>query len=108
MNRLIGRDRELAALLAALGERDSRCIAVVGEAGIGKTRLLDEVVAHADGPRRSVLSPDPPMTRGCLGAVGRVRVDRPRILVVTHLGRGRSALANGHGGEAPRGSVDSG
>jgi hypothetical protein len=38
----------------------------------------------------------------------RVRVDRPRILVVIHLGRGRSALANGHGDEAPRGSVDSG
>jgi hypothetical protein len=28
--------------------------------------------------------------------------------VVDHLGRGRSALANGHGGEAPRESVDSG
>jgi hypothetical protein len=54
------------------------------------------------------LSLDPPMTRGCLGAVGRVRDDRPRILVVNHSGRGRSALANGHGGEAPRGSVDSG
>lgn len=40
--------------------------------------------------------------------MGRVRDDRPRILVVDHLGRGQSALANGHGGEAPRGSVDSG
>jgi hypothetical protein len=48
------------------------------------------------------------MTRGCLGAVGRVRAERPRIRMVNHSGRGRSALANGHGGEAPRGSVDSG
>ena len=49
-----------------------------------------------------------PMTRGCAGAVGRVRVDRPRCLVVGHLGRGRSALANGHGADTPRGSVDPG
>jgi methylated-DNA-protein-cysteine methyltransferase-like protein len=48
------------------------------------------------------------MIRGCLGVVGRVRDDRPRILVAGHLASGRSALANGHGGEAPRGSVDSG
>jgi hypothetical protein len=48
------------------------------------------------------------MTRGCLGAVGRVRGDRRRSRMVTHSGRRGSALANGHGDEAPRGSVDSG
>ena len=54
------------------------------------------------------LKPDPPMIRVRLGVVGRVRVDRPRFLVVDHLDRGQSALANGHGGETPRGSVDQG
>ena len=43
------------------------------------------------------LSLGPPIIRGCVGVVGRVRGDRPRVHVVNHLGRGRSALANGHG-----------
>jgi DNA-binding SARP family transcriptional activator len=48
--RLIGRDAELASLRAALGAgwSHSAPIAVlVGEAGVGKTRLLDELAAHA-------------------------------------------------------------
>jgi class 3 adenylate cyclase/tetratricopeptide (TPR) repeat protein len=49
---LVGRDAELATLremvdLARHGR--GRVVALVGEAGIGKSRLLGEVVAHADG-----------------------------------------------------------
>jgi hypothetical protein len=65
------------------------------------------------------LSLDPPIIRGCLGVVGRARVDRPRIHVVNHLGRrpigygegersGDEASGRGRDGEAPRESVDSG
>src|SRR5262249_32044196 len=42
---LIGRDAELATLTAALD--GSRTLVVLGEPGIGKTRLLDELAAAA-------------------------------------------------------------
>jgi DNA-binding CsgD family transcriptional regulator len=48
---LIGRDEPLHALLDALDRRDGRSgslVLVSGEAGIGKTRLLDEFAARAD------------------------------------------------------------
>jgi predicted ATPase/DNA-binding winged helix-turn-helix (wHTH) protein len=41
---LIGRDRDLKALETALGH--ARCVTVVGAAGIGKTRLAQEVLAR--------------------------------------------------------------
>jgi DNA-binding SARP family transcriptional activator len=47
---LIGREEEAArfhALLEAVGAGDGRVVALVGEAGIGKSRLLDELVALA-------------------------------------------------------------
>lgn len=50
--RLVGRARELGELRAALDAVRSganRTLVITGEAGIGKTRLLDELVAHADG-----------------------------------------------------------
>lgn len=50
--RLVGRARELGELTAALDAVRSggnRTIVIAGEAGIGKTRLLDELTAHADG-----------------------------------------------------------
>src|SRR3954452_5984290 len=50
----------------------------------------------------ALLTTEPPIIRGCLGAVGRVRGDRPRFHVAGHLVRGRSTLAKGHGAEAPR------
>lgn len=50
--RLVGRARELGELTAALHDVRSgagRTIVVAGEAGIGKTRLLDELTARAEG-----------------------------------------------------------
>jgi ATP/maltotriose-dependent transcriptional regulator MalT len=50
--RLVGRDAELAALVAALDDaRDgrSRLVLVSGEAGVGKTRLVDELLHQAGG-----------------------------------------------------------
>src|SRR5688500_18225942 len=55
---LVGRDEELEVLdaaLAALRAGQSGSVAVVGEAGIGKTRLLDELVARARGRDHRVL-----------------------------------------------------
>jgi DNA-binding CsgD family transcriptional regulator len=48
---LIGRAQELRALLGALGEtrRSGALVMVSGEAGIGKTRLLDEFGRQAEG-----------------------------------------------------------
>jgi DNA-binding CsgD family transcriptional regulator len=50
--RLVGRARELGELRAALDDvrtGANRTIVIAGEAGIGKTRLLDELTSHADG-----------------------------------------------------------
>lgn len=50
--RLVGRARELGELTAALDAVRSggnRTMVIAGEAGIGKTRLLDELTSHADG-----------------------------------------------------------
>jgi DNA-binding CsgD family transcriptional regulator len=55
---LIGRARERDVLCAALEQvREGRpgCIAIVGEAGIGKTRLLEELIAAADPSRETLL-----------------------------------------------------
>lgn len=48
---LIGRDAEWAALLRCYAscERVGRLVGIEGEAGIGKTRLVDELVEHARG-----------------------------------------------------------
>ena len=49
----IGRDRELAELLASLDDvkrGNGRCFEVVGEAGIGKSRLVDELVKESALP----------------------------------------------------------
>ncbi len=55
---IIGRSAQLAALedaLKALEERESPIVMVSGEPGIGKTRLLDELCARADGHGHLVL-----------------------------------------------------
>jgi len=50
---MVGRDRELAALreafAEAVAERRPRLVTIVGEAGVGKSRLIDELVLSVDG-----------------------------------------------------------
>jgi class 3 adenylate cyclase/tetratricopeptide (TPR) repeat protein len=47
---LVGRERELASLMAAFGEsraeRRARLVTVVGQAGLGKSRLVEELVGN--------------------------------------------------------------
>lgn len=45
LTRLIGRERELASLLALVKDPDVRLVTVVGPGGVGKTRLAAEVAA---------------------------------------------------------------
>jgi tetratricopeptide (TPR) repeat protein len=48
---LVGRDAELAQLREVLGaasRRETWLVAILGEAGIGKTRLLDQLIADAE------------------------------------------------------------
>ena len=55
---LVGRDRELErleSLLTTLRRGGGGFVAIVGEAGIGKTRLLEELVARTDSHRELVL-----------------------------------------------------
>jgi predicted ATPase len=49
LNRLIGRERELAELKDLLGRDDARLINLTGPGGIGKTRLAIEVAHEAAG-----------------------------------------------------------
>src|SRR5215217_6354326 len=56
---LVGRAEELGSfdhLLAGLDRRESAAIALVGEPGIGKTRLLAELARRADSRGQLVLS----------------------------------------------------
>jgi DNA-binding CsgD family transcriptional regulator len=53
---LIGRTRELSTALVALGSGGPALVAVCGEPGIGKTRLLTEIAAHGDGRDALVLT----------------------------------------------------
>ena len=48
VDELVGREDELAAVLAAL--RPGRAVFVVGEPGVGKSRLVREVVRRVPGP----------------------------------------------------------
>jgi DNA-binding CsgD family transcriptional regulator len=57
--RLVGRDRELSLLTGALRDASAgrpATAVVTGEAGIGKTRLVEEVVDHAAGAGSLVAS----------------------------------------------------
>ncbi|MER6349969.1 ATP-binding protein [Streptomyces sp. NPDC001595] len=56
---LTGRDDELARLAGALGRAragDPRAVLVAGDAGVGKTRLLDEAAARAAAAGTTVLT----------------------------------------------------
>ncbi|HVX34097.1 MAG TPA: BREX system ATP-binding domain-containing protein, partial [Solirubrobacterales bacterium] len=101
---LVGRDREMERLLAATAaveEGEGRLLLVVGEAGIGKTRLAQEVSVHA-------------WERGFLVAAGRCYEGRrgiPYFPLLELLGQiqevapgpidGRPDLATLLAGEAP-------
>ncbi|WP_177220276.1 ATP-binding protein [Agrococcus baldri] len=65
--RLVGRDRELAAVLALLADRDNRLVTLLGPGGIGKSRLAIAIAEAAgahfpDGtafvPLENVLEPE--------------------------------------------------
>jgi ATP/maltotriose-dependent transcriptional regulator MalT len=51
---LIGRDAVVRRLSSALGGAPGQCIAIVGEAGVGKTRLAEEIAGVARDQGRSV------------------------------------------------------
>jgi DNA-binding CsgD family transcriptional regulator len=52
----VGRSVELSRLIGVLGgTTDDRTVLVIGDAGIGKTRLLAEAVAHGKGAGEQVL-----------------------------------------------------
>ena len=66
-DRLVGRAEELGSLDQVLAELDrgsAAAIELVGEPGIGKTRLLEELAARADARGHLVLS-------GCAGELER-------------------------------------
>jgi len=103
---LLGRDTELTALSALLAEAAggrARVAFVEGEAGIGKSRLLAEVVAHANGAGFTVLA-------GCAHEFER---DRPFGPIIEALGLSRNStdpqatagslllVGNGAGADVP-------
>src|SRR6476469_5161586 len=56
---LVGREAELAALMAALGsavDSEPAVVLVGGEAGVGKTRLVEEAAARARSAGTRVLT----------------------------------------------------
>src|SRR5689334_16248462 len=91
---LIGRDAELARLVAALNGEGPRTVVLRGEAGVGKTRLLRETVAR--GRARGVptlvgrcvqqgQAPYRPLTEALLGAArDGVRPDAPELRPFRH------------------------
>lgn len=67
-SRIIGRDAELAAVRTALGT--SRFVNVVGPGGVGKTRLVAEVLASMDSKGLLVVELAPVRPGGALAALG--------------------------------------
>ena len=84
---IIGRRRQLAALAEALVRlegRGSPIVALSGEPGIGKTRLLDELCARADGHGHLVLC----------GRAAEMEQDLPFAVVVDALGDYAASLGS--------------
>ena len=85
---MVGRARELAAALAALGRLDARRgggLLVSGEAGIGKTRLCDALLARASAAGRTTLRGATRVEEGALPyapiveALDRLLLERPDL-----------------------------
>lgn len=77
---LVGRERELAALLALLGAAETRLVTLTGAGGIGKTRLAIAVAERlagdfADGVWFVGLAPvtDPTLVASCIAQILGVR-----------------------------------
>ncbi|MBV9003911.1 MAG: AAA family ATPase [Solirubrobacterales bacterium] len=84
---IIGRRTQLEALaeaLTRLEDRGSPIVAISGEPGIGKTRLLDELCARADGRGHLVLS----------GRAAEMEQDLPFAVVVDALGDYAASLGS--------------
>ncbi|MFI6927898.1 AAA family ATPase [Nonomuraea spiralis] len=86
---LVGREEQLQRLVAA-ASRPPAVVVVEGEAGIGKTRLVAEMAAHADVAGRLLLS----------GACRRIREPFPLGPIVEAL-RGTSELLAAAAGLSP-------
>lgn len=59
---LVGREKEVATLLSALRQAqdgEGQFVEIVGEPGIGKSRLLDELIAQATGVRVLTVTCEP-------------------------------------------------
>src|SRR5262245_33998734 len=76
-SRFIGRERELAALNAMLGDSQTRLLTLVGPGGVGKTRLAMQSLA-AIGPQYEEVAvaqldrvaPPPPLATAIASAMG--------------------------------------
>lgn len=90
---LVGRDTEVASLLALLGEGGSRLVAVTGLPGVGKTRLVVEVAGrlHESGTARVLWDAATGPAPG--GDAARLRLLVHSALAVAEDGGGWEALA---------------
>jgi DNA-binding winged helix-turn-helix (wHTH) protein/tetratricopeptide (TPR) repeat protein len=79
---LVGRDRELAALLSALEGAVGRVVFVTGEAGVGKTTLVDELLARANERKAWTAR------GGCVEQYGRGEAYLPVLEALRQLCRG--------------------
>jgi tetratricopeptide (TPR) repeat protein len=80
---LVGRDRELAALQSALQGTLGRVVFVTGEAGVGKTTLVDELLARANAREAWTAR------GGCVEQYGRGEAYLPVLEALGRLCRGR-------------------
>ena len=90
---LVGRDAEVASLLALLGEGGARLVAVTGLPGVGKTRLVVEVAGrlHESGAARVLWDAATAPAPG--GTAARLRLLVHSALAVAEDGEGWDALA---------------
>ncbi|WP_236594944.1 helix-turn-helix domain-containing protein [Saccharothrix sp. 6-C] len=90
---LVGRDAEVASLLALLGEGGSRLVAVTGLPGVGKTRLVVEVAGRLHGSGTARVLWDAATAPAPGGGAARLRLLVHSALAVAEDGEGWEALA---------------